>query len=292
MDFKDSHYICIYDPGKERRDFSYLSPRGMRKYAQDNDMPGLEARDAKWKKNLSDYLCIYDEGRGKWLWSLLTNKGMVKYAKEMKYDTGMRLFGLYQRKGSKLAPEFYHTVIDRLDGKEKLIDSIFPKKYNNWRGMTREQIEVFAKRTGMGPKDMSIRYPGLYERLRREGMLDTATKRKVRDWKGKSYREMVEYAKDHGLYKAGPKDATAKDPGFTRAVYRRGFDKRIFKARMFREFSGMSVDELKDFAVDNGFYGVNPRKVWLEDPGFYEHVRKRGLVDGFFVRKYPGKEVI
>jgi len=231
MDFKDSHYICIYDPKEGRRDFSYLSPKGMRKYGEDNGLPGLEARDAQGMKNLSDYLCIYDGKRKKkkWLWGLLTNKGIVKYAKEMKYDTGMRLFGMNQRRAEEAFSEFYHMSITRHEGEEWLNTSIFTKKYDRWKNMTGKQLVEFARGTGMGRSEICERYPGLYNKLRVGGMLDSVVEKKRRDWTKMKCSDMVECAKELGFYKGGASNATGRDSGFARAVYRKGFNDRIFK---------------------------------------------------------------
>jgi len=115
---------------------------------------------------------------------------------------------------------------------------------------------------------------------------------KNRKWKKVKCHEMIKYAKDHGLYKIGPRDASLKDPGFSRAVYRKGFAGKIFKSGGYRKLLEMSVDELIDYAVSNNLYGLNPREGELKDPGFYQHVRKRSIVDKIFIRKYVVNEEI
>jgi len=219
--FKDSHYICIYDPEKKRRIFSYLTEKGMKKYAEDNGLPGLNEAYMQ-RDNISDYLCIFDEKRNKWMWHYLTNKGMIKYAKEK------GLYGMYKRDGERIAPEFYDTANVRRYGKTKIVHIIFSRKYNIWEGMTKKDMKKFAKKKKLSPSEMSDKYPGLYYKARKEGTLDKISKRKTRRLKDKSNDDFIEYAKKLRIYGLPIIDGIYKDLAFYKEAWRRGMVDDIF----------------------------------------------------------------
>ncbi|MBU0528047.1 hypothetical protein KKE92_06195 [Candidatus Micrarchaeota archaeon] len=245
----------------------------LRKKKQEPIAEGLQVvvpTDTKgrvWRKMSDEEVIGYAKG-------VIRNKGMSKRAELQKADPGL------------------YTVLRN----RKLLDNVgFVQKRReerSWKDMKDGQIIKLAKKVmeknGItGREELSNTDPGLYQALRKRGLLfDIEFDEKERSWKDMSNERIIGFAKRLMKEKKAttPKDLKKIDSRLLDTIYRRGLrDKVGFKGRggKTRAWSRIDDDEIlglaKRLVEEKGM-------VWKEelrkaDSGLYMILWKRGLLD-------------
>lgn len=106
------------------------------------------------------------------------------------------------------------------------------------------------------------------------------------NWQEMSDKEVIAYARKHGLYGINPGAAQKKAQYFYSVIHKRGLSAKIFRRKQTqRDWDAMSDKELVEFAKENGIHGLNPGTATKKASRFYRIVSERGLGDAIFVRQ-------
>ena len=225
-------------------------------------------------------------------WKENTDDELIQYAKDNGY------FGLspsdVQRKDSG-----YCGAVR----KRGLIDIVFKREIDlprQWENLTDEQVVQYAKDKGyfgLKPSDLTTKGtvyydPGFYHIARNRGLIDIVFKRersprKSRKWKEMTDEQLIQYGKDNGLFGLCSSEVQGKDKGYYSAINNRDLNSQVFKSeiKQHRNWEKMTDDELVQYAKEHGLFGLNSGEASSNDPGYYNAVRRRGLVDKTFERE-------
>ena len=110
------------------------------------------------------------------------------------------------------------------------------------------------------------------------------SRQRPRFWSKMSNKELIQYAKAHGLHNITPLEAMQKDKNFYHAICKRGLNKQIFHDTK-RRWSNMTDAQIIAYTKHQGFFGQPAKKAIKEDYHLYYTLGQRGLRDIIFKSK-------
>jgi len=270
----------------KRRNWSKMSDKELIKYAKQHDLYGLSPKEV-YKREGGYYDTVRKRGLDNLVfkrrvrnWSKTTDEELIEYAKHH------GLYGLSPSEARKKDGGYCNIALKR-----GIINKIFVKERRKWSEMTDEEVIEYGKKHGLyglslgeaDKKDGSY-----YQVVRKRGLSDKVFVDELRKWSKMSDEELIDYAKQHGLYGLSPSEADKKDGRYYRAVWTRGLVDKIFeKLRKgeVRKWSKMSDKEIIEYGKQRGLYGLSPSETIKMDQGYYFAITKRDLGDKVFFGK-------
>ncbi len=169
------------------------------------------------------------------------------------------------------------------------------RKAVHWKQLSDDELRDVARKEGLwglSPSDLGRAYQAYYRYLTKEKpeILKEITKRERGIWKGKSHDELVEYARETGVYGLSSIEFQSKEPGFYR--YLRAEEPEVGNEVMVRtniDWRGMSNKDVIKYAKKGGLVGKSPKELWELDPKYYEEVtRNRPKLKAKLIKKTRG----
>ena len=269
------------------RRFSYLTDSDILKYAKSHGFFGMNT-SAAYQKDHCFWNMVHDRGldsqiftRAHKNWKDYTDGDIVQYAKDKGF-LGMR-----------------PSDVRKIDN--PYVNIVYSRGWESWifkksEGPAPQELIEKAKDKGfygMPPGEVLLRDEAFYRAVYRRGMVDTVFKRKA-PYPNRSplplpkdNEELIEYAKDHGLYKIFGAEAKKKDRYFYNRIAYRGLFDMVFKRknRKPRIWVHKSNEEMIEFAKANGIYGKMPADAKKIDESFFHAIYRRDLTNQILTKK-------
>lgn len=166
------------------------------------------------------------------------------------------------------------------------------KEHRKWKSMSDRNIVRYAKKNnylGLSITEIQQMDGTFYSVALRRGLIDKIFSRKKPvpiQWHKMSNADLIRYARSHGLWGKSRNQVLREVPGFYRMMRLRGLDEEAFTriSRQNRNWFELKNSDILKYAKEHGFYRINPAEAQKRDPGFYNVVRKRHLLNTIFVR--------
>ena len=246
------------------------------------------ARTAK-REPLAEGIIVPSDELGRRIWSSISSDKLVDYAKKVIEEKGIK-----NRRGLEKADNGLYKALRR----RRLLDKVglyMKRPYRFISKMSDEELVEYAKnvieeKAFRSKRDLAKKDSGLYKALWRRGLLDRLEfeegRKKMRSWASMTDDEIVEHAK--GVIKAkGIKSGGGlcrEDSGLWQALRKRNLLDRLEFEVLYRKWAPMSDDKLvgyaRRFLVKKKI--TNRHGLFMEDPGLYNALRKRKLLNRVF----------
>ncbi len=221
------------------------------------------------------------DSRGRRMWSKMSDEEIIRFAQ--KTMTERKITG--RNDLQKADPPLYAVLLKR-----GLLGEVgFKEKVRSWKGMSDEEIVEHAvkfieKEEVEGKKELCKADPGLYDVLRKRGLLDEiGLETKRRSWKEMNDEEIVEFArkvmKERRITRKN--EMEREDSGLYEVLRTsRLLDKVGFEEKS-RSWKGMSDEEIVEFTrhIIKEKYIDTRSKLQRAYPGLFFVLKRRGLLD-------------